>query len=143
MLCSCQTSVSSEALACCIILSLWSFALLCHHYTGTSNVHQDVQYLHLPYSTLPPPSSIPKIIWYKLGPLGLNNETQDWTDTCIRNNPNYSVQFLEDEDAEDFVSTAFSNRPDIIEAYFGLTVPILKADMLRYMLLYDQGEDSS
>lgn len=144
MLYSHQSSVLGKALAYYIILALCSFALVYHQYTSTSNIYQDIQYLRLPTSSSQTPiSSIPKIIWYKLGPLGLNDDTQHWTESCIAANPDYDVQFLTDEDAEDFVYTAFSNRPDILEAYFGLTVPILKADMLRYMLLYDQGKGAA
>ncbi|NWN33545.1 hypothetical protein GY663_30675, partial [Klebsiella michiganensis] len=30
-------------------------------------------------------------------------------------------------------------RPDIVDTYLALPVPIFKADMLRYLLLWDQG----
>lgn len=134
-----QASLSGEAFSYCTLLALCTTALIYHFYTSTSTIYRDIQYLHLPFSPPPPSCTIPKTLWYKLGPLGLNNDTAAWTDSCILDNPEYDVQFLTDLDAEDFAYTAFSNRPDILEAYFGLTVPILKADMLRYMLLYDQG----
>lgn len=54
-------------------------------------------------------------------------------------NPSYDIQFLTDEDAADFVNTAFADRTDILYMYFGLTVPSLRHDLLRYLLLYDQG----
>jgi alpha 1,6-mannosyltransferase len=87
----------------------------------------------------PPPAEIPKIIWYKLGPRGLNDNTRRWTESCISKNPNYRAEFLTDESADQYVKTAFVSRPDIVESYLGLTVPILKADLLRYLLLWDQG----
>ncbi|KAF3050799.1 hypothetical protein E8E11_000625 [Didymella keratinophila] len=133
------TSLSGEVFTSFTLLALCTLALIYHFYSSTTTIYRDIQYLGLPFSPRPSSSSIPKILWYKLGPLGLNNDTQHWTDSCIAANPDYDVQFLTNEDAEDFVYTAFSNRPDILEAYFGLTVPILRADMLRYMLLYDQG----
>jgi alpha 1,6-mannosyltransferase len=120
-------------------LALCSLALLYHFYTSTATVSHDIPYLSLPFSRPPHSSSIPKILWYKLGLLGLDNDTRAWTASCIALNPDYDVRFLADEDAEDFVYTAFSNRPDILEAYFGLSVPILRADLLRYLLLFDQG----
>lgn len=83
--------------------------------------------------------NIPKIIWYKLGPRGLNGDTRTWTDSCINSNPGYRAQFLTDETADEYVMKAFASRPDIVENYLSLTVPILKADLLRYLLLLDQG----
>lgn len=139
MIFSRQASLASEAFTYSTLLALCTLALVYHFWTSTHTIYQGIQYLHLNFLPPPPSSSIPKIIWYKLGPHGLNNDTQAWTDSCITANPDYDVQFLTDEDAEDFVLSAFGNRPDILEAYFGLSVPILKADMLRYMLLYDQG----
>jgi mannosyltransferase OCH1-like enzyme len=82
---------------------------------------------------------IPKTLWYKLGPAGLNNQTQEWTDSCIKNNPTYQPKFLTDEQADVYVADTFAYRPDIVETYLGLTIPILKADLLRYLLLLDQG----
>lgn len=82
---------------------------------------------------------IPKKLWYKLGPHGMNEEIRGWTDSCIKNNPGYHVEFMTDESGDEFVKKAFAWRPDIVEGYLGLTVPIFKADILRYLLLFDQG----
>jgi alpha 1,6-mannosyltransferase len=84
-------------------------------------------------------NGIPKKLWYKLGPHGINNEIRGWTDTCIKNNPGYHVEFMTDESGDNYVKEAFAWRPDIVETYLGLTVPIFKADILRYLLLFDQG----
>lgn len=54
-------------------------------------------------------------------------------------NPTYRAQFLNDTSADEYVSHAFASRPDIIETYLNLTVPIFKADLLRYLLLFDHG----
>jgi mannosyltransferase OCH1-like enzyme len=85
-------------------------------------------------------SGIPKLIWYKLGPNGLSEETRNWTNSCIENNPGYQAQFLTDESSDDYVRKTFAeSRPDIVDAYLALPVPIYKADFLRYLLLWDQG----
>jgi mannosyltransferase OCH1-like enzyme len=47
--------------------------------------------------------------------------------------------FVTDEAADDYVKKAFTDYPNIIKKYLGLTVPILKADLLRYLLLFDHG----
>ena len=84
-------------------------------------------------------SGIPKLIWYKLGPNGLSEETRNWTDSCVKNNPDYKAQFMTDESSDDYVRKAFASRPDIVDNYLALPVPIYKADFLRYLLLWDQG----
>lgn len=85
------------------------------------------------------PEGFPKILWYKLGPNGLNDDTRKWTDSCIKANPEYRAEFMTDASGDEFVKKAFSSRPEIVASYLDLSVPILKADWLRYMLLYDQG----
>ncbi|KUI57223.1 Initiation-specific alpha-1,6-mannosyltransferase [Cytospora mali] len=82
---------------------------------------------------------IPKKIWYKLGPKGLNDDTRKWTETCITQNPQYHAEFLTDQSADNFVSKRFADRPDIVDTFMALTVPILKADLLRYLILYAEG----
>ncbi|KAK8085535.1 hypothetical protein PG997_006806 [Apiospora hydei] len=83
--------------------------------------------------------TIPKKIWFKLGPKGLNDNTREWTETCIRQNPEYEPRYLTDAEADAFVNTRFAHRPDIVDTYNALTIPILKADTLRYLLLYAEG----
>ncbi|RMZ69850.1 Initiation-specific alpha-16-mannosyltransferase [Pyrenophora seminiperda CCB06] len=97
---------------------------------------------HLPLTSNSTPSTsneIPKLIWYKLGPMGLTRDTKKWTDTCIKGNPEYRASFLTDETADEYVKDTYAARPDIVQYYLGLSIPILKADMLRYLLLFDQG----
>lgn len=38
--------------------------------------------------------TIPKKIWYKLGPKGLSEEAKQWTETCISQNPGWSYEYL-------------------------------------------------
>ncbi|PVI01354.1 glycosyltransferase family 32 protein [Periconia macrospinosa] len=104
------------------------------YYLRTTSI-QSIQ----PQNSHPKSDGIPKIIWYKLGPKGLNSDTREWTDTCIRINPNYRMEFLTDEDADEYVKKSWKFRPDIVDIYLGLTIPIVKADLLRYLLLFDQG----
>jgi len=88
----------------------------------------------------PPPPKIPKKLWYKLGPSGLNPDTTQWTNSCIHSNPDYNATFLTDADADAWVATAFgATHPDLVASYQDLRVPILKADLLRYLLLFVEG----
>ncbi len=109
----------------------------------------------------PRPPAIPKKLWYKLGPKGLNDQTRAWTDGCIRNNTDYRVEFMTESSADRYVQQAFgASDPGLVGIYLGLTgscpirpcllsaldacpltapVPILKADLLRYLLLFAEG----
>lgn len=85
-------------------------------------------------------SEIPKKLWYKLGPKGITDDVFEWTGTCIRQNPAYQFQFMTDDWADEYVERTFSNtRPDIVEVYLKLKIPIVKADLLRYLVLYVEG----
>jgi alpha 1,6-mannosyltransferase len=87
----------------------------------------------------PLPSEIPKKIWYKLGPRGQSDESRKWTSTCLGNNPEYDFQFMTDATGDRYVQRVFRDRPDIVDTYLHLPIPILKADFLRYMLLFAEG----
>lgn len=84
-------------------------------------------------------ATIPKKLWYKLSPRGLHDQVQVWTDTCIQQNPNYQPAFLTDASADDWVQESYAFWPDLVETYLALPIPILKADLLRYLLLFREG----
>lgn len=100
---------------------------------------------HTLYSSLKPVANpdgpfIPKKIWYKVGPQGINNETQDWINTCLNQNPDYDHEILTDSAADAYVAAKFiKTRPDIVNTYLALPIPILKADLLRYLILWVDG----
>lgn len=65
-------------------------------------------------------STIPKKLWYKLGPKGLNDDTRSWTDSCIQKNPDYAVQFMTDSSADNWVERTFNaSHPDLVQLYLG------------------------
>lgn len=82
---------------------------------------------------------MPKKIWYKLGPKGLSDESRAWADDCLSKNSDYEVEILADESGDAYVKEHFATRPDIVETYLQLPIPILKADLIRYMLLFNEG----
>jgi alpha 1,6-mannosyltransferase len=118
----------------CTLLVICVIAFLYYSWTNLSLQHTPAQVAQSPHY-----DGIPRIIWYKLGPNGLNADLRTWTDSCIKINPTYEARFMTDEEGDEFVKNAFASRPDIVASYLGLTVPILKADLLRYMFLFDQG----
>ncbi|CAN9173837.1 unnamed protein product [Alternaria alternata] len=101
---------------------------------------QDNIAVHIQGATaIPEYEGIPKLIWYKLGPRGLSEEARNWTDSCIKPNPEYEARFMTDESSDEYVRKTFASRPDIVDNFLALPVPIWKADILRYLLLWDQG----
>lgn len=90
-----------------------------------------------PQATTPP--TFPKKLWYKLGPAGLKEELRPHVDSCIFGNPGFEVEFVTDSSGDQFVKEHFSSRPDIVNKYLAISIPIVKADLLRYMILYERG----
>lgn len=134
-------SLKSSSLSILVIFSITAF--LCYFWGDIKAHSSRGQSAHSSPSSPSSHSShldvIPKILWYKLGPNGLTNDAKIWTDSCIKSNPDYQAKFITDVEADEYVQKAFASRPDIIEGFLGLAIPILKADLLRYMLLYNQG----
>jgi alpha 1,6-mannosyltransferase len=89
--------------------------------------------------SMPTPTSIPEKIWYKLGPKGLSKDAKQWIDSCLTKNPTFRHEFLTDSSGDYYVQEYFSYRRDIVDTYLSLSVPILKADMLRYLILFAEG----
>ncbi|KAF9249416.1 hypothetical protein DTO027I6_2338 [Penicillium roqueforti] len=82
---------------------------------------------------------IPEKIWYKVGPKGLSDQSEEWLHDCLHKNPAHSAQIMTDLTGDQYVQENFGDRPDIVDAYLSLSVPILKADFLRYLLLFVEG----
>lgn len=83
-------------------------------------------------------SPIPRKIWHS-GPDGISPYAQEWVQTCLDRNPSYRHEVLTDASGDAYVMEKFADRPDIVSTYLSLTVPILKADLLRYLILYADG----
>lgn len=115
-------------LALCVVFIIYEFYTL--RATRSAHIEEAAASRH---------SEISKILWYKLGPHGLTDDTRRWTNTCINNNPSYHAKFMTDDSGDEFVRKTFASRPDIVDNYLALSVPIFKADILRYLLLFDQG----
>lgn len=68
------------------------------------------------------PSTIPRKLWYKLGPKGLSDDARAWTDSCIGNNTAYKVEFMTEDSADAYVQKTFgAEHPDLVDVYLGLT----------------------
>ncbi|KAK3352578.1 hypothetical protein B0T25DRAFT_542301 [Lasiosphaeria hispida] len=122
---------------------LFTFSTLCFigilYHVWSLTDRPDYEQLLSPAPVAPPGPLIPRKIWYKVGPKGLSAKMKNWTASCLEANPHYEYEFMDDIMGDAYVVTHFAHRPDIVENYLYLAVPILKADILRYLLLWIEG----
>ncbi|RAL58715.1 hypothetical protein DID88_003072 [Monilinia fructigena] len=90
--------------------------------TSTSYVIETISATPAPYShPTPPPTTSPRKYGTKPAPKV------------------YRQEILNDATADTYVLEHFSDHPEILYAYFTLTVPILRADLVRYLILLAEG----
>lgn len=92
-----------------------------------------------PTQSLQTPAGIPEKLWYKLGPKGLTDDLRRYTDSCISSNPTFQYEFLTDESGDHFVRDHFASHPNVVDGFLAIRIPIIKADLLRYLVLYHAG----
>jgi mannosyltransferase OCH1-like enzyme len=92
-----------------------------------------------------PTAVIPRKIWqtWKTGPLAFEQQHQDTAKTWPAKNPTYRYEVLTDDNALEYVKWHYGvygfNRPDIIKLYQDINITIIKADLLRYLIMYAEG----
>lgn len=63
----------------------------------------------------------------------------EWAQSCTEQNPDWHANVLTDESADYWVQMAYASRPDIVRTYQQLSVPLLKTNLLRFLVLYSEG----
>ncbi|PSN72313.1 alpha-1,6-mannosyltransferase Och1 [Corynespora cassiicola Philippines] len=92
-----------------------------------------------------PSTVIPRKIWqtWKTGPLAFEQRDSDAAKTWPAKNPSYRYEVLTDDNANQYVEWHYGvhgfNRPDIVDLYHQLNITIIKADLLRYLVMYAEG----
>ncbi|QIW98346.1 hypothetical protein AMS68_003864 [Peltaster fructicola] len=87
----------------------------------------------------------PRKIWqtWKVDPLGFGEKDLNLARTWTAKNPAYRYEVLTDQNDMAYVETHFGpsgfNRLDIVYMYRQLTARIIKADLLRYLVMYVEG----
>ncbi|PWY90986.1 hypothetical protein BO70DRAFT_358430 [Aspergillus heteromorphus CBS 117.55] len=85
-------------------------------------------------------SGIPDKIWHSAKTTNLTSDQDDWIASWIDKNPSIRHELLTDLSGEAFVRSHYANtRPDIVSVYEALPIPILKADLLRYLIILAEG----
>ncbi|RDW65213.1 hypothetical protein BP5796_09905 [Coleophoma crateriformis] len=85
-----------------------------------------------------PSSEFPKLIWQTSNDKAKDkyaNYTATWRDV----NPTWKYEWLSDDGATEFVEAHFKHRPAILRFWHDLQVVILRADMLRYLIMLARG----
>lgn len=100
---------------------------------------------NVPYQTTLMTGEFPRKIWqtWKVDPLAFEERDLSVARTWIQKNPGYRYEVLTDGNDLYYVETHFGptglNRPDIVKVYQTLTAKIIKADLLRYLVIYVEG----
>ncbi|CAN8099675.1 unnamed protein product [Discula destructiva] len=96
-------------------------------------------------SGVPVSQGFPKKIWqtWKTDPLQFEERDSTTAKTWTLKNPSFRYEVLTDDNDMGYVEYHFGpgglNRPDIVEMYRSITATIIKADLLRYMVMYAEG----
>lgn len=91
------------------------------------------------------PTYFPRKIWqtWKVGPLAFEERDSTSARTWTSKNPNYRYEVLTDDNALEYIEAQYGpnglDRQDIIDMYTALNVTIVKADLLRYLIMYAEG----
>jgi len=92
-------------------------------------------------------SIFPRKIWqtWKIDPLDFEVRDSERARSWTSKNPSYRYEVLTDGNDLHYVETHFGpgpggiNRPDIVNMYRSLNMTIIKADLLRYLMMYIEG----
>ncbi|KAJ5594710.1 uncharacterized protein N7459_000918 [Penicillium hispanicum] len=84
--------------------------------------------------------AFPTKIWHSARTESLSATQREWVDSWTKKNPFYRQELLTDQSSTSFVREHFSKtRPDIVDVYESLPIPILRADLLRYLIILAKG----
>ncbi|KEF51114.1 uncharacterized protein A1O9_12837 [Exophiala aquamarina CBS 119918] len=83
------------------------------------------------------PSRFPRVVWQTASEHG-KQQYADKADTW-KGVQGFQYNFLSDDDADDFVHSNFSSQRSIIKFWDELSLPVIKADFLRYLTMLAVG----
>ncbi|KAI4853989.1 hypothetical protein E4T44_00486 [Aureobasidium sp. EXF-8845] len=82
----------------------------------------------------------PPHIWQTTGPKPISEEQASDIASWREKHPFFSFTLMTDEQGDSFVSEYYANRTDIVDLFLRLPIPIIKADLFRYLVLVEKGE---
>ena len=92
-------------------------------------------------TTLQVVTPFPRKIWQtsKTGPAGFKDDDREAVRTWTKMNHNWRYEIITQYSAESYVRDRFADRPAVVEVFTELQDPILRADMIRYLVLLADG----
>jgi mannosyltransferase OCH1-like enzyme len=94
------------------------------------------------YTTFKVPGELhgfPPHIWQTTGPKPITQEQSSDIASWREKHPFFSFTLMTDEQGDSFVSEYYANRSDIVDLFLRLPIPIIKADLFRYLALVAKG----
>lgn len=94
---------------------------------------------------LKPRTDFPQKIWqtWKIHPFAFEQRDSERARSWVEKNPGWRYEVLTDGNELPYVEYHFGpegfNRPDIVDFYRTVKATIVKADLLRYMIMYAEG----
>lgn len=116
-----------------------------NHLGGRSSQVVDVIVRELSNKAPGIPKAFPRKIWqtWKVDATSYEEREKNTARTWMLMNPTYRYEVLTDSSDMLYIENNFGpsgiNRPDIVEMYRTLTAKIIKADLLRYLIMYIEG----
>ncbi|KAI1454212.1 glycosyltransferase family 32 protein [Annulohypoxylon moriforme] len=92
-----------------------------------------------------PLKSFPRKIWqtWKIDPFSFEERDSTTAKTWTTKNPGFRYEVLTDSNDMNYVEEYFGpsgfNREDIVDLYRSVNATIIKADLLRYLIMYAEG----
>ena len=88
-----------------------------------------------------PSTQFPRKIWQtsRTGPAGLEADDRKAIQSWVKINQKHRYEIVTQHSAESYVRDKFPHRPDIAETFVDLQDPILRADLIRYLVLLGDG----
>lgn len=134
-----------------VIFCLVSFGIGRRLFQSSPGVRTTTLSLH--HALLPQPRPLvpktrpefPKKIWqtWKVNPLSLEERDLNVARSWVSKNLEYRYEVLTDDNAMPYVEWHFGpdgfNRPDIVDFFREVKAAIVKADLLRYLVMYAEG----
>ena len=93
----------------------------------------------IPPSLQPHLEAIPPRIWQIFFGYDQLDDYAPALQTWILMNQDYSYTLMRNKGADEFVRKHYADRPDILEPFLQLKLPVLRSDLLRYMILESEG----
>ena len=93
----------------------------------------------IPRSVQPHLEGIPPRIWQIFFDHDRLDDYAPALQTWILMNQGYTYTLMRSKGADEFVRKHYADRPDVLEPFLQLKLPVLRSDLLRYMLLESEG----